>query len=442
MSENENEGYIYLHPFRKKITKNGNTIMRNVTKRSGDVVLFDDDKIYNAILKAMIDVEQVDERKAREITKKIVDRIFLNKDDEYIPTVDHIHNIVEDTLMNTKLNDVAKSYILYRDKTKPDIFRKRTNLKPYEYPQLGEYVDAIRHSYWVHTEFNYTSDIQDIKINMNEAERNAVTRAMLAISQIEVAVKSFWGKIYDKMPKPEIGNVGATFAESEVRHADAYSNLLKLIGLNKEFETLMEVPAIRRRIKYLERTIANGRAVENRDYFESIILFSMFIENVSLFSQFLVIMSFNKHKNLLKGMSNAVEATSKEEDIHAKFGFDLVNVIKSENPSWWTPELVEDIIDTTLDAYDSEAEVVEWIFEKGDLDFLTKDETLEFIKDRFNRSLNSIGINSIFEIDPVLLKRTEWFDDEILTTKHTDFFHKRSINYSKKAKSVTEDDLF
>jgi ribonucleoside-diphosphate reductase beta chain len=416
--------------------------MRSVTKRNGDVVTFDDDKIYNAILKAMIDVEQVDERKAREITKKIVDRIFLNKDDEYIPTVDHIHNIVEDTLMNTKLNDVAKSYILYRDKTKPDIFRKRTNLKPYEYPQLEEYVDAIRHSYWVHTEFNYTSDIQDIKINMNEAERTAVTRAMLAISQIEVAVKSFWGKIYDKMPKPEIGNVGATFAESEVRHADAYSNLLKLIGLNKEFETLMEVPAIRRRIKYLERTIANGRAVENRDYFESIILFSMFIENVSLFSQFLVMLSFNKHKNLLKGMSNAVEATSKEEDIHAKFGFDLVNVIKSENPSWWTPELVEDIIDATLDAYDSEAEVVEWIFEKGDLDFLTKDETLEFIKDRFNRSLNSIGINSIFEIDPVLLKRTEWFDDEILTTKHTDFFHKRSINYSKKGKSVTEDDLF
>jgi ribonucleoside-diphosphate reductase beta chain len=416
--------------------------MRNVIKRNGDLVLFNDDKIYNAILKAMVDVEQVDERKCRELTKRIVDRIFLDKDESYVPTVDHIHDVVEDTLMNTKLNDVAKSYILYRDKTKPNIFRKRTNLKPYEYPQLEEYVDAIRHSYWVHTEFNYTSDIQDIKINMNEAERTAVTRAMLAISQIEIAVKTFWGKIYDKLPKPEIGNVGATFAESEVRHADAYSNLIKLIGLNKEFETLMEIPAIRRRIKYLEKTIANGRAVENRDYFESVILFSMFIENVSLFSQFLVIMSFNKHKNLLKGMSNAVEATSKEEDIHAKFGFDLVNVIKSENPSWWTPELVEDIIDATLDAYDSEAEVVEWIFEMGDLGFLTKDETLEFIKDRFNQSLNNIGINSIFEIDSELLKKTEWFNDEILTTKHTDFFHKRSINYSKKAKSVTEDDLF
>jgi ribonucleoside-diphosphate reductase beta chain len=416
--------------------------MRKVKKRNLDIVNFDETKIQNAILKAMAEVGQEDEKKAKEITKRVVDKLFENTTEGYVPSVDQIHDIVENVLMNTKLNDVAKSYILYRDKHKPDIFRKRINLKPYEYPQLNEYVDAIRHSYWVHTEFNFTSDIQDIKVNLNEKERTSVTRAMLAISQIEVAVKTFWGKIYDRMPKPEIGNVGATFAESEVRHADAYSNLIKLIGLNNEFEKLMEVPAIRKRVKYLERSIGNTKAIDNRDYFESIILFSMFIENVSLFSQFLVIMSFNKHKNLLKGMSNAVEATSKEEDIHAKFGFDLVNLIKKENPSWWTPELVEDIVDATLDAYDSEEGVVDWIFEEGDLDFLTKEQTLEFIKDRFNKSLNSIGIDSIFYVDQSLLKNTEWFDDEILTTKHTDFFYKRSINYSKKQKSITEDDLF
>ena len=185
-----------------------------------------------------------------------------------------------------------------------------------------------------------------------------------------------------------------------------------------------------------------SRAIENKDYFESVVLFSMFIENVSLFSQFLVIMSFNKYKNVLKGMSNAVEATSKEEKIHAEFGFDLVNTIKQENPSWWTDELKEDLVDATLDAYDAEADIVEWIFEKGDLDFLTKEQTLEFIKHRFNESLNAIGIDSVFSVDEKSLETTEWFDDEILTTKHTDFFNKRSINYSKKQKSITEDDLF
>ena len=33
---------------------------------------------------------------------------------------------------------------------------------------------------------------------------------------------------------------------------------------------------------------------------------------------------------MLKGISNAVEATSKEENIHAEFGFDLVNLIKKK----------------------------------------------------------------------------------------------------------------
>jgi len=373
---------------------------------------------------------------------RISTKAIFRSNKEHVPHVDEIHDMVENKLMDNGLNDVAKEYIIYRSKHRPNIFSKRVNLKPYDYPNLNEYVDAIRHSYWVHTEFNYTSDIQDYKVHLNEKERSAVERAMLAISQIEVAVKTFWGDIYKRMPKPEIGNVGATFAESEVRHADAYSHLIQLLGLNGEFENLLEVPAIRRRIKYLEKSISNSKSVENRDYFESVVLFSMFVENVSLFSQFLVIMSFNKHKNVLKGISNAVEATSKEENIHAEFGFDLVNLIKSENPDWWTPQLIEDLIVATNEAYEAESEIVDWIFEKGDLGFLTKSQTMEFIKHRFNVSLNSIGIDSIFDINEPLLETTEWFDDEILTTKHTDFFNKRSINYSKKSKSITSNDLF
>ena len=70
-------------------------------------------------------------------------------------------------------------------------FAKRVNLKPFEYPELYEYVPAIRHSYWIHTEFNFTSDIQDFKAKLTDRERSAIKNAMLAISQIEVAVKSF-----------------------------------------------------------------------------------------------------------------------------------------------------------------------------------------------------------------------------------------------------------
>jgi len=94
------------------------------------------------------------------------------------------------------------------------------------------------------------------------------------------------------------------------------------------------------------------------------------------------------------------------------------------------------------EAFTAESEIVDWIFEQGELDFLPKAVINEFIKNRFNNSLNSIGIDKIFEVDEKLLTETEWFDDEIIGTKHGDFFVKRSINYSKRTQSITSDDLF
>ena len=48
----------------------------------------------------------------------------------------------------------------------------------------------------------------------------------------------------------------------------------------------------------------------------------------------------------------------------------------------------------------------------------------------------------IFQVDKKILESTEWFDIEILGTKEGDFFYKKSVDYNKKSKSITEDDLF
>ena len=145
---------------------------------------------------------------------------------------------------------------------------------------------------------------------------------------------------------------------------------------------------------------------------------------------------------MLKGVSNVVEATSKEEQIHGDFGIDLIKIIKAENPDWFDADYAERIQDMCRKAFKSESAVIDWIFEKGELDFLPKQQVNEFIKDRFNRSLESIGVEKVFETDEEVLKDTEWFNDEIIGTKHGDFFVKRSINYSKRTKSITADDLF
>lgn len=432
----------------KKIMDITQLEITQIIKRDYETTPFVLNKISNAVEKAMISVGNGTKEDAKLISANVLETLLERKgrDHKYLPTVEEVQDLVELKLMNSTFQDVAKAYILYRDEQtrnrKTNIFEKRINLKPYEYPALNDYVDAIRHSYWIHSEFNFTSDIQDFKTRLTVVEQNAIKNTMLAISQIEVAVKSFWGDIYHKMPKPEIGSVGATFAESEVRHHDAYSHLLEILGLNNEFKNLKKKPVIMRRVHYLETALKNAKSEDNKEYAESILLFSLFIEHVSLFSQFLIIMAFNKHKNMLKGVSNVVEATSKEEQIHGDFGIDIIKIIKAENPTWFDAEHNEQVRELCKEAFKSESKLVDWIFEAGELDFLPKDVINEFLKNRFNDSLESIGIEKVFDVDEKLLEQTEWFDDEIIGTKHGDFFVKRSINYSKRTKSITSDDLF
>ena len=422
--------------------------IENIFKRNFNKKPFVLEKITDAVLRAMISVKNGDVKDAEKISMAVQEELIKRKleSPRYTPNVEEIQDLVEKKLMQSEFLDVAKAYILYRNmqsqKRARDMFEKRINLKPYEYPELYEYVPAIRHSYWIHSEFNFTSDIQDFKTRLSKKEQTAIKNTMLAISQIEVAVKSFWGDMYQKIPKPEIGSVGATFAESEVRHADAYSHLLEILGLNKEFEVLKKKPVIMKRVKYLETALANSKSEDNQEYSESVLLFSLFIEHVSLFSQFLIIMAFNKHRNMLKGISNVVAATSKEEQIHGDFGIDLIKILKSEHPNWFNDEYEDKIQDMCKKAYEAESAIIDWIFEDGELEFLPKKQINEFIKDRFNRSLDSVGVKKVFKTDEELLAKTEWFNDEIIGTKHGDFFVKRSINYSKRTQSITGEDLF
>lgn len=324
----------------------------------------------------------------------------------------------------------------------PDIFKERKNFKPYDYPEVIQFIDAINHSYWLHSEVNFISDIQDFKVNLDDVERDIIHKTLLAISQIEVKVKSFWSDLYKHVPKPEINAVGATFAESEVRHERAYSNLLEVLGLNDNFEHVMEVPEIRDRVEYLSKYLTQEYKNDKRQFALSLVLFSIFVENVSLFSQFVIVMSFNKFKGILKDTSNIVEWTSKEELLHGQFGIWLVNKIKQENPEWFNDTFYGKIKDAAIKAYKAECAIIDWIFTEGELTNLSKDALKEFIKERINSSLESIGTEPIYNINEKLLEETNWFNEEIYSDSLTDFFFKRPTDYAKRTKSVTENDLF
>ncbi len=90
-------------------------MVKSIIKRDGRVVEYNISKIENAIIKAMNAVGDKEIKIAKKIAKEVetkVDELYSEK----TPTVEEIQDIVEKTLMRKGYEDVAKAYILYRDK--------------------------------------------------------------------------------------------------------------------------------------------------------------------------------------------------------------------------------------------------------------------------------------------------------------------------------------
>lgn len=322
------------------------------------------------------------------------------------------------------------------------IFDKRVNYKPFEYPEILNFTEALNKSFWVHSEVDFTADVQDFHSHLDFNEKEVIKRSLLAIAQIEVAVKSFWGDLYTHIPKPEFNGLGSTFAECEFRHSEAYSRLLDVLGYNNEFEQLIHVPVIAKRVAYLSEALAHTKSEDKREYLFSLILFSILIENVSLFSQFAIILSFTRFKGVMKNVSNIIAWTSVDEQVHANAGIYIVNKIKEEFPEFFDEETKGRISEIIIHSIQVEAEILDWIFENGELEHLTKENLLNFMKYRVDDSLQKIGLQKQFDISEADYQPMVWFEEEVFANSLDDFFAKRPVEYTKHDKSITANDLF
>ena len=86
-----------------------------ITKRDGRAVSFDENKIAAAILKALEAVQKGDKVLAKQLSEDVVE-IVNKRFEKKIPTVENVQDIVEEVLIRNGYADVAKTYILYRQK--------------------------------------------------------------------------------------------------------------------------------------------------------------------------------------------------------------------------------------------------------------------------------------------------------------------------------------
>ena len=322
------------------------------------------------------------------------------------------------------------------------IFDEQVSRKPNKYPWTEDFIEAMHNGFWTDKEFSFKSDVQQFKVDLTEQEREVIIRTLSAIGQIEIAVKTFWAKLGDNLPHPSLQDLGYVMANVEVIHNNAYERLLTILGLEDVFEENLKLEWIEGRVKYLKKYTHKFYKDSKKQYLYALILFTLFVENVSLFSQFYIINWYARFKNVLKDTDQQVRYTRNEEHLHALVGIRIVNTIREEYPELFDAELTERIIKEAQDAFDSESKIVDWMINGTEEEGLSASVLKEFIKKRINESLIQIGFPEVFEVDKEVIKTTMWFDEELHGNNMTDFFHTRDVSYSKSDKCYGADELF
>jgi ribonucleoside-diphosphate reductase beta chain len=227
-----------------------------------------------------------------------------------------------------------------------------------------------------------------------------------------------------------------------VIHNEAYTRLLEVLGITEVFEENLKLDWIQGRVKYLRKYTHRFYKDSKKQYLYALILFTLFVENVSLFSQFYVINWFSRFKNVLKDTDQQVKYTRNEENLHALVGIKIVNTIREEYPELFDDELIEKITSEAKEAFEAESKIIDWMVNGIKEEGLSASILKEFVKNRINESMTQIGFPKVFDIDKELISSTMWFSEELLGNNMTDFFHSKDTGYAKNSQSFSEDDLF
>jgi ribonucleoside-diphosphate reductase beta chain len=322
------------------------------------------------------------------------------------------------------------------------IFDEQISRKPDHYPWTQDFIEAMHNGFWTDKEFSFQSDKQDFMVSLDEQEREIIVRALATIGQLEISVKKFWAKLGDNLPHPSLNDMGYVMANTEVIHGDAYERLLEVLGIDDAFEKILELDIIKGRVNYLRKHLHKFHADNRKQFVYSLILFTLFVENIALFSQFYTISWFGRYKNLLKDTNKQVEYTSREENLHAMIGMKLINAIRKEHPELFDEQLEAKILGEAEQAVKYEMQIIEWIVNGYESEKLNSEVLKEFVKNRMNESLKEIGYDKIFDVDEEVIAKTSWFDEQVLGSNQSDFFHSRPVEYSRAGKCFAVEDIF
>ena len=274
------------------------------------------------------------------------------------------------------------------------------------------------------------SDISDYRFNLAPHETNLIIQILRFFTQGDIEVNNNYNqKLIPAFPKPEIKMMLSAFAAMESTHVWAYSYLNDSLGLpEKEYSAFLEYESMRNKYTYIRGF--DVRSVEELAI--NLAVFGGFMEGVSLFSSFAILMNFPR-LGRLKGMGQIVTWSIRDETLHSRGVTRLFRDLISENKHLWTRELQNTLYKACDDMVLLEDAFIDTCFAMGDVPGLAASHVKQYIRYTADRRLHDLGLDAVYNVTNPL----SWLDVMVNAKEHTNFFENRATEYAKGA--VVED---
>lgn len=279
-------------------------------------------------------------------------------------------------------------------------------LRPMRYPLFFDrYRDAIKNT-WTVEEVDLHSDLKDLS-RLSAAERHLVSRlvAFFATGDTIVA-NNLVLNLYQHVNAPEARLYLSRQLFEEAVHVQFYLNLLDTYVPDEEerfaaFAAVENIPSIRRKAEFCFRwidSIGSLQRLETRDdrraFLLNLICFAACIEGLFFYGAFAYVY-FLRSRGLLNGLASGTNWVFRDESMHMAFAFDVVDVVRQEEPDLFDEEMARQVREMLAEAVDCEAQFAEDLLGQGVPGMSTTDmrSYLEHVADR---RLAQLGIEPLY----------------------------------------------
>lgn len=304
----------------------------------------------------------------------------------------------------------------------------------YHYPEVNLIRAEQQKVPWTDLEIPVKNDKQDYLIHMTPEQLFLCKTTLQTFVKIEQSVGEIWHTIGSWFPHPEIDAACSVIESMEKGvHAFFYQKMSDVLCIEpKEIDRIQkEYGPIKNKLVLIEEAFLNAKEGKNK----AVVLATVsLIEQVLLFGNFAMLKSFKANgNNMINNTLFGVEYVIFDESVHGSLSTFLFKTYCHEKE--FTKEetsLINKQIEKILTSVIfHETEVINMVFKDTDqINGITKDDLINFVKHRANLVIDSLGIDIKKEIvvsNPI----ADWFYNDINAVKMHDFFSGGTIDYRK-----------